>query len=354
MSKINTIIRSDASTYIGSGHIMRCLVLAEGLINHGHDVMFACRIQEGDLIEYIESKGIKVFRLKKTSQQIIPKHSADYQAWLQVSWQEDAQEFIKLVVDADLVITDHYAIDSLWQGRIKTSLKCSILAIDDLNRTHNCELIVDQNLWPDMATRYQSSSGVKLLGPNYALLRSSFSELKGQNVPSKNQVLAFFGGSDLTMECMKLLKAALNEPPLPFHLKVVAGRSNKAYQELVSMSVSTEISVEKFIDNFDLELKQSNYVIGASGVSNWERFCLGIPSSIVSVAENQRTLSQYLSDLGSVRYLGDSDDTDISSYAHELQFLASCWPNMRPLSPVLVDGLGVSRIIKKIEEVLVN
>ncbi|WP_299661724.1 UDP-2,4-diacetamido-2,4,6-trideoxy-beta-L-altropyranose hydrolase [uncultured Psychromonas sp.] len=352
MSRINTIIRSDASTYIGSGHIMRCLVLAEALIKHGHDVIFACRVQEGDLIDYIESKGIKVFCLKKLHQQLIPKHSADYQAWLQVSWQEDAQEFIELVADADLVITDHYAIDSLWQGLVKTSLKCKILAIDDLNRTHNCELIVDQNLWPNMAARYQHSSGCKLLGPSYALLKPSFSELRDQVISSKNQVLAFFGGSDLTKECLKLLKAALNEPSLPFHLKIVAGRSNKSYQALVSMSVSTNISVEKFIDNFDLELKQSNYVIGASGVSNWERFCLGIPSSIVSVADNQRILSQYLSDIGSVRYLGDSDDTDISSYTHELRYLASGWPNIKPLNPVLVDGLGVSRIIKKIEEVL--
>lgn len=348
------IFRVDASIQIGTGHVMRCLVLAEGLIESGYNVMFACRYQEGDLIDYIESKGIRVTPLQKPSCQIMPKHSADYKAWLQVPWQEDANEFIKLTAFADLVVTDHYAIDSLWQGLVKTSLKCKILAIDDLNRTHNCELIVDQNLWPDMATRYQHSSGCKLLGPSYALLKPSFSELRGQVISSKNQVLAFFGGSDLTKECLKLLKAALNEPPLPFHLKVVAGRSNKAYQELVSMSVSTDISVEKFIDNFDLELKQSNYVIGASGVSNWERFCLGIPSSIVSVADNQRTLSQYLSDIGSVHYLGDSDDTDISSYTHELRYLASGWPNIKPLNPVLVDGLGVSRIIKKIEEVLVK
>lgn len=354
MNKIKTIIRSDASIFIGSGHIMRCLVLADAMVKSGHDVIFACRVQEGNLINYIESKGFQVLHLPKASSRIIPKHSADYQAWLQVPWQSDAHEFIELVVVADLVITDHYAIDSLWQGLVKKSLGCAILAIDDLNRTHDCDLIVDQNLWPDIATRYQGSPGFKLLGPKYALLKESFRELKNQVIPPKNQVLAFFGGSDLTMECMKLLKAALNESPLPFHLKIVAGRSNKAYRELLSMSASTDISVEKFIDNFDLELKQSNYVIGASGVSNWERFCLGIPSSIVSVADNQKALSQYLSDIGSVRYLGDSDDTSINSYVDELRYLASYWPNVTPMKPISVDGLGISRIVKKIEEVLVK
>jgi len=346
------IIRSDASINIGSGHIMRCLVFAEGLIKNGHDVAFVCREQQGDLTDYIKKKSIDVLPLRKLSLPVSPETSADYKAWLQVPWEEDAKEFIDLVSNVDLVVTDHYGIDSAWERVVKSSLNCAILAIDDLNRAHESEFIVDQNLWPEMATRYQNCPGLKLLGPQYALLRESFALLKDKKIPLKNQVLAFFGGSDLTMECMKLLKAASKESTLPFNLKIIAGRSNPAYEQLLSAAKDTGIMVEQFIDDFDMELKQSNYVIGASGVSNWERFCLEIPSSIVSVADNQRELSKYLFDLGTVRYLGDSDDTSVSSYADELKYLVACWPNIKPLNPIVVDGYGVSHIINKIEEVL--
>ena len=349
---MNIVIRADASKNIGSGHIMRCLVLAEALLAKGHEVAFVSRKQQGDLIDYVRSKSIDVISLCKLLQPIVVKHSADYKAWLQVSWQEDAKEFIERVVDTDIVIVDHYAIDAKWECVVKNSLGCSVLAIDDLNREHQCELIIDQNLWPDMATRYRGCSGVKLLGPKYALLRKSFSILREQDTPCKNQVLAFFGGSDLSLECMKLAKAAFTVASLPFTLKIVAGRSNSAYQELLTMTEGTDIIVEQHIGDFDMELKQSKYVIGASGVSNWERFCLQVPASVVSVADNQKALARYLFDLGAIRYMGESYDTTVESYQKELEYLSSCWPDVQPLKSVFVDGLGVSRIIDKIEEVL--
>ena len=346
------VIRADASIHIGSGHIMRCLVLANALKEQGHTVSFASRPQQGDLVDFVRNKGFEVIELITPIHWLTPQNSADYSFWLQVPWQEDAKEFIKKAVSADLVITDHYAIDAMWEQMVKSSFGCAILAIDDLNRKHESELIVDQNLWPDIETRYQESPGVKLLGPEYALLRRSFSSLRAQDIPCKNQVLAFFGGSDLTLECLKLAKAACNIPSLPFTLKIVSGRANSAFHELLEITEGTKIIVEQFIDDFDMEIKQSNYIIGASGVSNWERFCLQVPASIVSVAENQKILSKYLADLGTVRLLGYSDDTSMVTYYHELLHLSSCWPNIQPLKSVFVDGGGVSRIVTKIEEVL--
>lgn len=339
---------------IGSGHVMRCLVLAEALRDNNHSVTFVCREQEGDLIDYIRSQSIDVLPLLQLSQPIPLKHSADYEAWLQVPWQVDVKDFIEQVDDADLVITDHYALDMRWEKTVKNHLGCAILVIDDLNREHQCELIIDQNLWPDINTRYQGFLGIKLLGPEYALLRKSFSSLRNKDITYKNQVLVFFGGSDLTLECIKLTKAACLLSDLPFTLKVVAGRNNSNFQQLLTITKGTNIIVQPFIDDFDMELKQSNYVIGASGVSNWERFCLQVPASIVSVADNQKVLSKYLADLGAVRFLGSSDVTTINSYQNELLYLCSNWPNISPLTPILVDGLGVSRVIKKIEEVLLK
>ena len=348
------VFRADASNDIGSGHVMRCLVLAEAFIECGHNVTFVCRDLPGNLIEFISPKNIKLVVLNKPSHYREIRDSADYLGWLQVSWEEDVQEFLKNIKSANLVITDHYAIDNKWETKVKRTLNCNILVVDDLNRKHESEFIVDQNLWPDIDTRYQHSPGVKLLGPNYAILRPSFSLLSKKEVKPQNQVIAFFGGSDLTNECIKLIKAAKLIKTLPFTLKVVTGRANDAYQELLMLSEGTPVIVELFIKDFDLELKKTKYVIGASGVSNWERFCLQIPATIVSVAENQRALSQHLSNLGVVRYLGDSSLTSIDSYLTELIYLCSNWPNVDQLQKIAVDGLGVNRIIRVIEKELEN
>tara|TARA_R110001583_G_scaffold169781_2_gene322997 strand:- start:13002 stop:14063 length:1062 start_codon:yes stop_codon:yes gene_type:complete len=351
---LSVVIRTDASLYIGSGHVMRCLVLAEALKNADYDVTFVCRELPGNLINFIAKKSIKVVVLSKPYRQLEVRHSADYTAWLQVSWQEDINEFLSLIKSADLVVTDHYAIDKKWEKRVKYSLNCKVLAIDDLDRDHESDLIIDQNLWPDMVSRYRNCSGIKLLGPSYALLRPSFSLLRKKQIEKKNQLLAFFGGSDLTRECIKLVKAAISIGPLPFELKVVAGLGNHDYQELLTLAEGSDIVVEQFIDNFDLELKQSNYVIGASGVSNWERFCLEVPSTIVSVADNQKIISEYLYNLGVVRYLGSSCSTCVDSYLSELLYLRSCWPHFGRCKLLNVDGLGVIRTIEIIKKELLN
>ena len=98
---MNIVIRSDASLHIGSGHIMRCLVLAEKLKTQGHLVSFASRPQQGDLIQFVEKKGFHVYLLNKPKQWKTPKNSSDYAASLQVSWQDDAQSFIQQIEDVD-------------------------------------------------------------------------------------------------------------------------------------------------------------------------------------------------------------------------------------------------------------
>jgi len=52
------VFRTDSSIYIGTGHIMRCLVLAQLLRESGNDIQFCIREQEGSLLELLISKGL--------------------------------------------------------------------------------------------------------------------------------------------------------------------------------------------------------------------------------------------------------------------------------------------------------
>ena len=342
--------RVDASLFIGSGHVMRCLVLADILKSRGFSVYFACLPQLGDMIAYIRDRGFDVLELTPSCLPMTPSHSADYKAWLQRSVEEDANDFLSKVDYSEWVIVDHYALDREWESIIIGKLSCATLSIDDLNREHCSDIILDQNLWPNLEERYSNCSATKLLGPEYALLRESFSILRGSPRDSiSNQLLVFFGGTDPTNECEKFILAANEFKRLPFNTILITGRINPRFDTLSKLNQNRSVAIYKNLESFDLSLSNSKYAIGASGVSNWERFCLKVPASIVSVAENQVVLSNYLSDLGFVEYLGEGTTTTTNTYRDELTRLYERWEHIKPFSDFEVDGFGANKVVQTME-----
>ncbi|KFK47957.1 acetylneuraminate cytidylyltransferase, partial [Vibrio vulnificus] len=142
---------------------------------------------------------------------IEPQNDADYEAWLQKSVTEDAQDFLAVVKVADLVVTDHYAIGAEWQDKIVAVLDCCLLAIDDLGRCHRADLVLDQTLGRSEVD-YASSNTEVLVGSEYALLRTDFSN-KREAALSKQlsyaplRVLVSMGGIDAPNATLKVLES---------------------------------------------------------------------------------------------------------------------------------------------------
>lgn len=196
---MNIAIRADASIWIGSGHIMRCLVLADELRRRCHDVFFVCLPQKADLISYIQNRGYSVIVPSHCLKTIIPKSDDDYLSWLQRSVIDDATDFLTHVPKTDLVITDHYAIGFDWHNIVKEHLGCKIATIDDLIRHHDADLIIDQTLGRKKSD-YKEKGGKRVLaGSRYSILSPQFAEkrefafekLKCQNRP---KILLTMGG----------------------------------------------------------------------------------------------------------------------------------------------------------------
>ena len=344
---MKAVFRVDASIWIGSGHVMRCLVLANLLKTYHWQIQFACIKQQGALIELITQQGFDVISLPASKAMRSPQFDGDHAAWLISTPLEDAKAFIEQVQTTDWVIVDHYAIGSDWEWQIKTELKCQVLVIDDLNREHCSDIILDQNIWPDMHKRYIHFRGERLLGYQYALLQPSFNQLKSKPPSKENQILVFFGGTDPTNECEKLVKAAFELPKLPFKLKVLTGRQNNHYQALLPYQLINRIELVPFVSNFAHELAVSKYCIGAAGISNWERFCLGVPATVVCVANNQLQLSHYLAKQGYIFFLGEGKNTDVKSYQQELLRLQGRWQSLHMFNGPNVDGLGAKRVAQR-------
>src|SRR5690606_21073319 len=137
---MNIMIRADASTTIGSGHVMRCLTVAENLRRLGHTVEFWMSILPGSLIDLVESKGFSVTQAMKR---------------------------------VELLIVDHYQLDIKWETSMRIWTD-KIVVIDDLaNRQHDCDLLLDQNVVANYEHRYDAlvpSYCRKLLGPAYLIM----------------------------------------------------------------------------------------------------------------------------------------------------------------------------------------
>ncbi|SUB62950.1 Spore coat polysaccharide biosynthesis protein, predicted glycosyltransferase [Plesiomonas shigelloides] len=312
---------------------MRCMVLAQHLTELGSQVHFICRDLPGNLNDYIAAHGYGIT--------VLPDNAES------VTWQDDVANIITHHAHADGVIVDHYQLGKEWESAISTHFACPLLAIDDMNRPHQSDLILDQNLWPAGGQRYLNSPGTHLIGPEYALLRPSFASLREQHLPRENQLLVCFGGSDPTGESEKFLRAVHEMPALPFTVLLIAGRANLRYPQLQAIAENTDVLLYPHRDDFEQLLATSHYMIGASGSSNWERLCLNTPASVVCVADNQREISRHLAKENAVRYLGEAEHLTPKDYAHELSWISSHWQQLNRFNPIMIDGKGASRVARK-------
>ena len=149
---LRVIFRADASLEIGTGHIMRCLTLADQLrAVDGAECHFICRQHVGNLNKVIQDKGYSVHALpveQDVSAREEPVKLSTYACWLGSSWQEDAQQCAEIVnsLKPDWLFVDHYALDLEWESLLQPYCR-KIGIVDDLaNRRHVCDLLVDQSL----------------------------------------------------------------------------------------------------------------------------------------------------------------------------------------------------------------
>ena len=283
------LIRTDASAVIGSGHVMRCLTLAQQLISEGYDLTFVCRPQPGDLIDFIRSHNVDVISLSAVTSDRPVKDSSDYNNWLQVSVSDDAQEFIAKANEADVVITDHYAIGRDWQSAVRKALSCKIIAIDDLVREHDADLIVDQTLGRT-CQEYNGEARV-LAGSTYALLRPNFSVMREKAYSRATpvtplRVLVSMGGFDkpnATLSVLKLLTKKTN-------LKITVLLSPLAlhYESVISYCGKySNVQQIDFVEDMASLMLDIDIAVGAPGSTSWERACLGLPCILIPLAGNQ-------------------------------------------------------------------
>lgn len=232
-------IRTDATSRIGTGHFMRCLTLADVLKQRGAQIRFVSRHLPEHLRSKLAEKGHE-FALLDTVQNDVTLDGLAHAPWLCVSQAQDAADSIQALSDDkwDWLIVDHYALDTRWETLLRQTAK-KILVIDDIaDRQHDCNILLDQNLYADMETRYTGKvpkSCQMLLGPHYALLRDEFRKVHEQAKPRTGlvkQVLIFFGGVDADNFTGRAIEALSGIDLAGLHVDVVIGAQHPCREQI--------------------------------------------------------------------------------------------------------------------------
>ncbi len=335
--------RADASLSIGTGHIMRCLTLADELRRNGVESLFICRSLPGEMSGEIERRGHRTVMLTNRNEKDNSGDTDRIEQWLGTSAAADAEETIQALrreeVEPEWMIVDHYGIDQRWERRVKPRVGC-MLVIDDLaDRSHDCDLLLDQNLYERMSERYEhlvNPDCVRLLGPHYALIREEFLQARTFMEPrsgSVHRLFVFFGGVDSANLTSRTLTASQKLKDLNLEIDVVIGNQNPHRAEieaLVSHLPHTRLQVQS--NEMARLMAQADLSIGAGGTTTWERAYLGLPSVTVVVAENQREMTDTASRAGACVNLGWHEQVTVDQIAQAIRSLCESPRMIRKMS----------------------
>src|SRR3990172_245647 len=275
---MKVVIRADASSRVGSGHVMRCKTLAEELRRRGAEVQFVCRDDPGHLIALLTREGYRVAVLPAAD----AAESAD----------ADATTSVLGGFAPDWLVVDHYGLGEEWESRLRAHVS-RIFVIDDLaNRPHACDALLDPN-WFGATTPHRYDNLVprscrRLLGPRYALLHPLFAQLRRILPPRDGlirRVLVFFGAVDSWNQTTAVLEALRAPAFAGLAVDVVVGHANvhgAAIEAMVRDLAGG--ALHRKLPTLAGVMARADVMAGAGGATTWERCCLGLPAVVAATA----------------------------------------------------------------------
>jgi len=333
--------RVDASAQIGTGHLMRCLTLADALRQRGAAIRFVSRQLADDLQQVIRGRGHGCVEL---GAEISPDRESG-----------DARDTAQLLADRrwDWLVVDHYGLGAHWERAMRETA-VRVFAIDDLaDRQHDCDVLLDQNHLAAGAERYAGRVPAAcrvLIGPRHALLRPEYREWRERLTPRSGavqRVLVCFGGTD-PQNMTTLALEALTHPTLA-HLAVdIVTGSDAARRRGLDRRAAQRPGTTVHGPRPHLAdlMAHSDLAVGAGGSTTWERMCLGLRSLVITLADNQVHVAEWLSHEGLIRLVGPAQTATAANLrAAIIDELSQPSTAAIAQGMALCDGHGVERVV---------
>jgi UDP-2,4-diacetamido-2,4,6-trideoxy-beta-L-altropyranose hydrolase len=334
------LIRAEATAAIGTGHVMRCLALAQAWHDAGGKSIFAMTDSVVSMEERIRSEDMEVVRLARSERS-----------------SEDAARLLEVarVRGAEWVVADGYQFDGGYQRSLKDG-GLKLLFVDDYSHAeyYVADLVLNQNAHAREVMYHRREPYTRLLlGPHYAMLRREFAAWRDWTRiinPTGRKVLVTMGGSDPDNVTLQVVHALQLVEVERLEATVVAGDGNPHFESLerAVLRLPGVVRLERNVRNMGELMTWADVVISAAGSTCWEICLLGLPAILIDLAENQYPIAHELDRRGCGIHLGSTSTVSAETIAGKLEWLLLS-PEVRKVlsghAQELVDGEGATRVL---------
>ncbi|MGH9508910.1 MAG: UDP-2,4-diacetamido-2,4,6-trideoxy-beta-L-altropyranose hydrolase, partial [Terriglobales bacterium] len=332
------VMRTDASRAIGTGHVMRCLALAQAWQDAGGHCLFACAEITPSLACRLHAENVEFVRMNAEAGSVA-----------------DAVECSRLARErgAEWIVTDGYQFVSDYQAALKKS-GLHLLLIDDYGHADpydSADVVLNSNPCASAALYERRGAGTRLLlGGRYVLLRREFSRWRDWEriiAQGANKVLVTLGGADPRNVTSRVLR---DLEPAGCECMAIVGGSNPHLQELESLAESLHRSrIAKDPGDITELMAWADLAVSSAGVTSLELAFMGLPTVLLTLAENQRLAAQALDESGVGIRLGVPEALSADAIASTVRGLLDDHPRRLRMSQAgqsLVDGRGAERVVE--------
>ena len=334
------LIRADASAEVGTGHLMRCLALAQAWQGEGGAVHFGMAQSMPALEARLADEGLEAHRIAAA-----PGTTEDALCTLDLAEQ----------IEAAWLVVDGYHFDASFQRCVRQAQLRSLVIDDYAHAAHYwADLVLNQNLHAheSLYRRREPHTGL-LLGPRYILLRREFwpwCDWHRETAGVPHRILVTLGGADAENVTMKVVEA-LGQLAIPnLEAGIVVGPSNPHYGALSSaiQGSSFQARLERDVADMPGWMAWADLAVTAGGSTCWETAYMGLPSVTMILAENQRPVAEELARLGISLNLDWHQDVTPAHIAAAISSLAAghLRVEMSDRGRRLVDGQGGRRVVR--------
>jgi UDP-2,4-diacetamido-2,4,6-trideoxy-beta-L-altropyranose hydrolase len=337
------LVRADASVTAGTGHVMRCLALAQAWQDIGGRVVFAMAESTPAVRERLRSERVEVVEIRGIAGS--PEDSA-----------QTAQQAANN--GASWVVVDGYQFKAEYQLALKRA-GFRILFVDDNGHADHyfADLVLNQNAYATEDLYRSRESGTQLLlGLNYALLRREFRHWNhegGTKQPRGGRILVTLGGSDAANLTLKVIQALEQVRPASVEGMIVAGGSSPHTRSLETAAAEAKVNLRlaSNVKNMPKLMAWADIAVSAAGTTVLELAFMGVPSILLTVADNQVSNARVWEKLGMAENLGNAANLPTARLAAAVTALISDSERqmrMAHSARTLVDGLGADRVASRL------
>lgn len=334
------LIRADASPTIGSGHLMRCLALGRAWNSAGGATLVVCGADARAFQPRVDAAGVEAVWLEATFPE--PRDLADLQALIAArapAW----------------IVLDGYHFDAAYEDGLRATGRPVLTLDDTVHRSaYRADLVLNQNLGSESFDYRTRGAGGALLGTRFALLRPEFAAarltLSRDAARPVRRLLITMGGSDPEGMTGCVLADLIDLPEV--EIVVVVGAANLHRPVLEALVAERAAPTRIVVDAADMAawMIWADVVVSASGSTVWELACLGCPTALVVLADNQSGIASALDAAGAAIVVESLAPGAARAAVDHLLADAELRVDLSRRALALVDGRGAERVVAALRE----